>query len=645
MSANRKPSKATDAEIKEFHEKTKDIISKTGLYYDPITKKTKKALKQNGKEKGSARTLIKDTKYLNYLKQVVKRMGEDNAADIRTRAEVASSKGFSNLQKERKLFGKMGGLGAILTASVVATKDGLDKAKKAAGDTPTNVKPKSPGLLMLDEDEGDKLKVLSDKGSPVVQPAQTKLKKRKAGSGKKPATYKKGSDLWYQQQQMMARARAEKAGTGGEEGMKAWRRKQQIEHGLNPTAGKKDILNAIKNEEKKKQDQAEAESARSIKEAYEALMAEEEAEKRGVQAGNLRKKRVDEGATEQQKQEDKIDDVILDNNAPAENPLDENANVEQTVDVAPDGGFSGEEQSQELPSKDGNVRGSGETKEENIQPEDVINSRHDMPGRRKGQEFNPEEPKPFTASENQEDAQRGSPPIPEEARPNNVRMEITDKGVPDIEVEVNKDAGLGFGEAQRSFVSPAAERVSMERNRMKYSPLRLFEEIKAFVRIYSDDIKTGSWKKLKEDFKKLSSKTPAIKLRQIHREMEEEVIEYYQGRQGVRLGVIIDPSVLGININQLQNMMNPSMPMNTGNSVREIGTQQARVKAKEVHYNLGGYKHATGAMMEEGKNINNSSTSNQHKHTRIRVPENHRQRFLFKPSTKSRKPINLKIRS
>ena len=39
MSANRKPSKATDTEIREFYKKTKDIISKNGMYFDPITKK------------------------------------------------------------------------------------------------------------------------------------------------------------------------------------------------------------------------------------------------------------------------------------------------------------------------------------------------------------------------------------------------------------------------------------------------------------------------------------------------------------------------------------------------------------------------------------------------------------------------------
>ena len=51
MSRNRKPSKATTEEIREFYKKTKDIISKNGMYYDSIIKKYKKALKQDGKAK------------------------------------------------------------------------------------------------------------------------------------------------------------------------------------------------------------------------------------------------------------------------------------------------------------------------------------------------------------------------------------------------------------------------------------------------------------------------------------------------------------------------------------------------------------------------------------------------------------------
>ena len=647
MSANRKPSKATDEEIANFHEKTKDIISKTGLYYDPITKKHKKALKQDGKSKGSGRDLIKDTKFTNYLKEVAKRMGDDDADDIRARVETAKAKGFSTLQKERKLFGAAGG--AAVVGDAAAQKALLDKAKKETPPVPTNVVKKKLKIKkkpkLSERPGGDKLQKMKTAGETKDETpiAQTKLKKR---GGSKLADVRLGSEEWYQQQVMKARHDAVRKGGDGEEGMKVWRREQQKKYGLPPTATKRDIMERADDERNRI---SRLQKAQINEESYKQGKKDDkeaEASGRNIQSGNLRKKRVQEGATEQKRQEDKIENVVLDNDAPAENPLSENANIEETVDVEPDGGFADEDiiDLDEVIMNRGNVRGSGETREEDVIP---ARSNPNTPGRRKGQEFYPEptqEPPPIPeAPDYQEEAQRGAPPIPEDARPNNINMDITDTR--DREVEVDKESGLGFGDAQRSFVSPAAERVSMERNRMKYSPLRLYEECKAFVRIYSDDIKTNSWKKIKDDFKKVSSETKVTTLRELHRRMEEEVIEYYQGRQGVRLGVIIDPAVLGININQLQSMMNPSIPMNTGNSVRDIGTQQARLKAKEVHYNLGGYKHATGAMMEEGKNIDASATSNQHKHARIKVPETHRQRYLFKPSVRSRNPVNLKIRS
>ena len=179
---------------------------------------------------------------------------------------------------------------------------------------------------------------------------------------------------------------------------------------------------------------------------------------------------------------------------------------------------------------------------------------------------------------------------------------------------------------------------------MKYTPKRLYEECRSFVKIYSDDIKTPSWKKLMDQFSKMSEKSPVTALRKIHRELEEEVIEYYQGRKGLRLGVIIDPSVLGINVAQLQGMMNPQMPMALGNQVREIGTQQAKVKTKDIHYHLGGRQHATNAVLPEGKNIENHEIEKKHISGRVQIPINPPNRYLLKRSGKSKIPRNLKIR-
>ena len=124
MSRNRKPSKATPDEIREFYTKTKDVISKNGMYYDSITKKYKKALKQDGKSKGSGRPLVADSKYRNFLK----RLTEDEKGDMSAMEQRARDKGFSKLQKERKLFGAEGA-GAVV-ADVVAQGEVMKKAKE-----------------------------------------------------------------------------------------------------------------------------------------------------------------------------------------------------------------------------------------------------------------------------------------------------------------------------------------------------------------------------------------------------------------------------------------------------------------------------------------------------------------------------------
>ena len=179
---------------------------------------------------------------------------------------------------------------------------------------------------------------------------------------------------------------------------------------------------------------------------------------------------------------------------------------------------------------------------------------------------------------------------------------------------------------------------------MKYSQKRLYEECRSFVKIYSDDIKTPSWKKLMERFKKMTEKSPVQELRKIHRELEEEVIEYYQGRKGLRLGVIIDPSVLGIDVGQLQGMMNPQMPMAFGGNVTQVGTQQKRQKTKDIHYHLGGVKHATNDILPEGENLLAHQIDKRYIKGRIQIPIHPPNRYLLKRSGRSQKPVNLKIK-
>ena len=616
MSANRKPSKATDDEITKFHLKTKNVISKTGMYFDPITGKFKKALKQNGKEKGSARSLVIDTKYGNYLKEVKRRIGEDAHDDIKTREEKAKQMGFSKLQKERKLFGKA--TQSVAIADVVQQTE-LQKKAQATKNVPTNVKTK----LNRDSElkvEGKTEKAVGSSTGPGQYKLKNKVQKKRESAnklkketrGKKPKEVIQGSSEWYVQQQMMQRARAEKQKKGsGEEAMKKWRRKQQIKYGLPPTATKNDIMESATLQRENDEHEMEQAQKEADDEVERVSVRDEEAKKRDIENGNMRKKRIDENLEEEQEQADKIQDVVAEK---VVDPLLEHVDGLEHADVV--------ENPEEIQT---NLRGI---------PEDSPDAREGV--RRKGDDFIGDDGVPQAEQAQAEQAPDDNEiPLPEQEQADqNVKMKITEK---EIDVEVNKDE-------QRSYVSPASERVSMERNRMKYSPLRLYEECRSFVKIYSDDIKTKSWKKIKEDFKKLSQKSPAIKLRKIHREMEEEVIEYYQGRQGIRLGVIIDPSVLGIDIGQLQGLMNPQMPMAMGSGVRQIGTQQQRVKDVDVHYNHGGVKAATHAVMPEGENLERHQKDNKIRTGRIKIPIRPPNRWLLKRSAISQKPINLKIR-
>jgi hypothetical protein len=574
------------------------------LFYDPITGKYRKALKQDGKTKGSGRALIADTKYKNFLKEVKKRMGEDQHDDIVSRENKAKEMGFSKLQKERKLFGQAGA-GAIAGESV-AIKKGLDEAKKAVGDVPTNIRGKGEPKQKPPPIPVKKMKTAGEDEdeTPI---AQTKLKKRGRPKG---VPNPDGKD-WYRQTQARVRQEAERRNPGsGEEAIKRWRAVQKKKYGLPSTAQRADIVRAKKLQDEREKQEAEQDFKQADEEANKA----EQREQRGMEIGtNLRKKARQKDELEQQQQEDKIEEVNLDNDEYVD-PLQEHG-AEQHVD-----------------HKSVEVDAGGETKEQNPNVRGSSYNEEFMGSRRRGQEFNEE-----TASEAPTEPQEPIP-VPQEKEPANIKMEISDR-----EVEVEKSAGLGDGVPPKSFVSPQAERVSMERNRMKYSPKKLYEECRAFVQIYSDDIKTDSFRQLKKQFSKVSPKTKVEDLRKLHRELEEEVIEYYQGRSGLRLGVIIDPSVLGININQLSSMMG-SIPLATGGSVREIGTQQQRTNVKDIHYHDGGLERAMGSRMAEGDNIDKNHKEARAVRARVSIPIRPPNRYLLKRSGKSRIPVNLKIR-
>ncbi len=210
-----------------------------------------------------------------------------------------------------------------------------------------------------------------------------------------------------------------------------------------------------------------------------------------------------------------------------------------------------------------------------------------------------------------------------------------------------------------SMTSSTAQRVSMERNRMRYSAKKLLMEIRAFVVIYRDDIKTAHFKRLVKTSRTLSVKTPLIRFRKIHRELEEEVIDFYRNQSGLRMGIILDPGAAGLDVTQLQNIMAPHMSFGgAGEVVRELATAadvgkfpETSQKAESVHYHLGGLAHATKAVLPEGKNLDdtfNPAERNRLQNRRtapIRISAEPKRRYLFQDKRQPFVPKNIKIKS
>tara|TARA_R110000796_G_scaffold73425_2_gene165203 strand:+ start:2006 stop:3682 length:1677 start_codon:yes stop_codon:yes gene_type:complete len=558
MSANRKPAKATDEEVREFYNKTKDVLGKTGKYYDPIGKKYRNAIQQDASVKGSGRPLIQVRKYSNFLK----RLNAEEQSDFQTRESAAASLGFSTLQKARReLFGEVKQAAVGAAAAVGATASGMSKAEEAVPKPPNNVK-----------------KI--DINSPMNRRKNPKIDKSKTKSKNNPEETVGGDRLQ----------------SLGEPGEKPAQKKLRLR-------------------------------------------------------GDVRADRVEEGKKDEEEQEDKIVEVDSAPGFTLEHLSNQDTVLLGETTTTQPSGFYMENSEDDEPNPVHNRRkgqeffrgetkeGRGETKEGRGETKEGMERQYDWQARQ-GEDREPTAAPPPPPQQ----AQQQQPEVPLPQQPEGaVSMQITDRP---LEVEIEKSPSQGLGDnfppsAGRSYISPAAQSVSMERNRMKYSPTKLYEEIKCFIKIYKDDIKTEGFKKLVKQ--KVTEKSPLDVLRKLHRELEEEIIEYYKGKQGIRLGVIIDPSVLGININQLQGMM--GLPLATGGAVREVGTQQRKVAVKDIHYHDGGLQVATKQVLPEGENLAKNETKKGHvKANRIKVPIAVPNRWLLKRSQVSRKPANLKIR-
>lgn len=134
------------------------------------------------------------------------------------------------------------------------------------------------------------------------------------------------------------------------------------------------------------------------------------------------------------------------------------------------------------------------------------------------------------------------------------------------------------------------------KHRMRKSIKFLKLEIQCFRELYKDKVA-----KIKQLSRVSMANKTIDEIRSLHKQHSDAIKNYYTAHRGLRVGVIVDPSVLGINLQGLQNMIAPRVP------IVQPPVQQARdtlrprdpyakggvppaTRVGEVHYQLGGLK-------------------------------------------------------
>ena len=101
---------------------------------------------------------------------------------------------------------------------------------------------------------------------------------------------------------------------------------------------------------------------------------------------------------------------------------------------------------------------------------------------------------------------------------------------------------------------------------------RLKEEIKCFRLLYTNNIKTAKWKSLAK-----RNPSSLAELKELHREYEDEILNYFQKDNlgNLRIGVLIAPEALGMNVPALQQILGqPSSGMMI-NSITPVNDEAA----------------------------------------------------------------------
>ena len=255
--------------------------------------------------------------------------------------------------------------------------------------------------------------------------------------------------------------------------------------------------------------------------------------------------------------------------------------------------------------------------------------------------------------------QQQAPRRPEEA------LENTQYGDLTIPQEVERDAGDGrLGISQAPVPQMDIETETISRNKKTIQQLRT--ECNCFKQIYKDKIKTKRFKTLVNtdlDRKSLDE------VRLIHKHFTEEVRDYYNSHRGLRVGVIVDPAILGLNVQALQGMIAPRVPsyapavdagrqaegfsQSGGELRRRPPTGQTPALADtDVHYKLGGVRHATGKYDRDIESLNNHIDREEDKKksnfgrgsTRFNQAKNFKNSFYQAPSHTNIPTIRLKTK-
>ena len=218
---------------------------------------------------------------------------------------------------------------------------------------------------------------------------------------------------------------------------------------------------------------------------------------------------------------------------------------------------------------------------------------------------------------------RGEPEQPQQPVTSGTDMTQTQYGNLTVPQEVERSAGGGGGDGRLGIVPSAVPQMDIENEtikRNKKTIQQLKTEINCFKAIYKDKIKTKRFKQLLNiDLKKKSLDD----VRKIHKHFTEEVRDYYNSHRGLRVGVIVDPAILGLNVQALQGMIAPRVPsyaptidagrrqegfQQGGSGELRRGTpagQKSAIAETDVHYKLGGMVHATGKYSKDIDSLNN----------------------------------------